>query len=270
MPIRPSHLPDFERPPLDEVVLGVQFAPAPNFTSVHIRDVWDLYKDRFPRVQDHMRLPPLFETFGGMPSQHIGFPPVFMAGQQGAGGRVWFISENENELLQFQPDRFLTNWRRGPNEQPYPRFEVISELYESNISKLSTLFMDLFSHELRINQAEVTYINIMPVSSFSEATKYFVNWKYSTPAVEGLNITAVEIIQDENLRPYARLIQEIQSAFSSDARRVYKMSLTFRGRPAGQSKDDAMKFLAKGREAIVLKFKELTTKRAHKRWGINQ
>jgi hypothetical protein len=58
--------------------------------------------------------------------------------------------------------------------------------------------------------------------------------------------------------------------FLSDGRRVYKMSLIFRGKPEGYGCDDAMKFLAQGRETIVLTFKDQTTNEAHKLWGIKQ
>jgi len=270
MPHRPAHLPDFANPPLDEVVLGVQFAPVPGFTSVHMREVWDLYRDEFPKVQDHPLLAPSFETFGGTPPQPIGFPPFFLSGAMGGVGRVWFISETENHLLQFQPDRLLTNWRKSPNDQPYPRFESIEAVYDSCVRKLADFFKDRFGHALRVNQAEVAYINIIPVDAFSEAAKYFENWKTTVPELEGLNIATVEVIHDDQCKPYARLIQEVQSAFSPEGRRVYKMSLIFRGKPAGETSDDSMKFLAQGREAIVTKFKELTTTEAHKLWGIKQ
>jgi len=267
---RPAHLPDFARPPLDEVVLGVQFDQMPGFTSVDVRAVWDLYRDDFPKVQDQPLLQPIFETFGGTPPQQIGFQPFFMGGALGGVGRVWFISEAGNHLLQFQPDRFLTNWRKSPNDQPYPRFEGIVAAYDSSLRKLAAFFKDRFGNDLRINQAEVTYINIIQVDSFSEATKYFENWKYSPPEIEGLNITTVEVIYNNQRTPYARLIQEVQSAFSPEGKRVYKMSLIFRGKPEGNNADDAMKFLAHGREAIVLNFRDMTTTEAHKHWGIEQ
>lgn len=200
----------------------------------------------------------------------MGFQPFFLGSALTGVGRVWFISETENHLIQFQPDRFLTNWRKNPNDQPYPRFEGIAAAYDLSLKKLAVFFKDRFGHDMIVNQAEVTYINIIPVESFSEATKYFKNLKYSIPEIEGLNVTMVEIIKDDQNKPYARLIMEIQSAFLSDGRRVYKMSLIFRGKPEGYGCDDAMKFLAQGRETIVLTFKDQTTNEAHKLWGIKQ
>ena len=62
---RPEHLPDFESPPLDELVLGVQFSPLPGYSAVFAKDVWGLFRQQFPRVEEKPALDPVFETFGG-------------------------------------------------------------------------------------------------------------------------------------------------------------------------------------------------------------
>jgi uncharacterized protein (TIGR04255 family) len=66
---RPDHLPDFTDPPLDEVVLGVQFTPVPGYASVHSMKVWDLFRAEFPKVEELPALEPQFETFGGVSAQ---------------------------------------------------------------------------------------------------------------------------------------------------------------------------------------------------------
>lgn len=135
---RPDTLPDFSKPPLAEVVLGIQFSPVPAYSSVDARQVWELFKEAFPVVEERPLLAPQFETFGGAnrPSSlgfHVGPPPV--------GSRLWFLSQDANHLIQFQSDRFLTNWRNGPNLQPYPRFEVIADSFERNLQILADHFM---------------------------------------------------------------------------------------------------------------------------------
>ena len=167
---RPEHLPDFTDPPLDEVVLGVQFSSVPGYASVYANDIWALFKEEFPSVQEHPILEPKFETFGGANPQptvqfQIGPPPV--------GSRLWFISSDENNLLQFQADRFITNWRKRSNPQEYPRFEKIAEAFEENLNTLSEHFQKAFQYKLDINQAEIAYINIIPVGEFSDTGKWF-------------------------------------------------------------------------------------------------
>ena len=263
---RPAHLPDFKDPPLDEVVLGVQFEPVPGFCSVHTKEVMDLYRDDYPKVQEQPLLQPQFETFGGANLQ----PSFqFQVGAGPVGSRLWFVSEEENHLLQFQPDRFLTNWRKNPNLQPYPRFEGIAEVYRSNLTALATHFSSCFSYEMDINQAEVTYINILPVADFSEAGKWFSLWGGGALNIEGLNTSFSEVIRDQSDKPFARLFHAIQSVYTIDGKhKAFNLSLTFRGKPASGDLASAAQFLAAGREAIVMRFKEITTAYAHDQWGM--
>lgn len=261
---RPDHLPDYSRPPLDEVVLGVQFASVPAYASVHAKGIWDLFRQEFPKVQEHPVIDPQFETFGGANLQ-IG--PKFIVGAPPVGSRLWFVSEDENHLLQFQPDRFITNWRRQPNTQPYPHFEGLSEAMETQLRRLEKHFASDFAYKIDINQAEVAYINIIPVDEFSQAEKWLRIWKGSFE-MEGLNISFGDVMRSANGKPYARLTHQLQSAFSVDGKKkVFRLSLTFKGKPAGNGVDAAMKFLAAGRDAIVTRFSEITTSEAHTIWG---
>lgn len=263
---RPEHLPDFTDPPLDEVVIGVQFAPIPSYASVDSRDVWELFKGEFPKVEEQPLLQQQFETFGGTNLQpsfqfQVGAPPV--------GSRLWFVSAEENHLLQFQSDRFLTNWRKSPNPQPYPRFEGIAEAFEKNLISLASHLGSRLDYAIDINQAEVTYINIIPVDDFSHAGKWFSVWNGGILNIEGLNTSFNEVIEDGNGKPYARLFHSIQSVYSIDGKqKAFNLSLTFRGKPSGSDVASAMTFLKTGREAIVMRFKQMTTESAHKHWGI--
>ncbi len=262
---RPDHLPDFKEPPLDEVVLGVQFAPVPGYASVHSMNVWNLFKAEFPKIQELPVLEPEFETFGGPNAQagpriHVGTIPV--------GSRLWFLSDDENHLIQFQPDRLITNWRREPNTRPYPRFEGLAEALEANLGRLAAHFDSEFRYHININQAEVAYINIIPVEKFSDAGAWFKLWNGGAFEVEALNTSFNEVIQGADGKPFARLSHQIQSVVTANGRqRAFRLSLTFKGRPAGSDVKSAMEFLAIGRDAIVTRFGEITTKEAQSKWG---
>lgn len=264
--LRPAHLPDFTNPPLDEVVLGVQFEPVPGLTSVDSKDVWGLFSSEYPNVQEQPLLSPQFETFGGANLQ----PSFeFQVGAGPVGSRLWFVSDEGNNLLQFQSDRFLTNWRKNPSPMPYPRFEGISESFGLRLIELAAYLSNNFSYEIDVNQAEVTYINIVPVDDFSEAGKWFSLWSGSVLKLETFNTTFSEVIRDGSGKPFARLFHAIQSVYSIDGRnKAFNLSLTFRGRPARGDLASAMEFLMAGREAIVTRFKDITTVHAHEFWGI--
>ncbi|MGP1394802.1 MAG: TIGR04255 family protein [Inquilinaceae bacterium] len=262
---RPDHLPDFTDPPLDEVVLGVQFAPVPGYASVHSMKVWDLFKAEFLKVQEWPVLEPQFETFGGVNVQaglriQVGASPV--------GSRLWFLSDDENHLIQFQPDRFITNWRREPNTKPYPRFEGLAEAFEVNLRKLADHLESDFGYRVNINQAEVAYINIIPVKNFSEAGDWFELWNGGAFEVEALNTSFNEVIRGADGKPFARLSHQIQSVLAADGKQpAFRLSLTFKGKPAGSDIESAMAFLVTGRDAVVTRFGEITTKEAQTKWG---
>lgn len=265
---RPEYLPDFENPPLDEVVLGVQFSPIAAYSSVHAGHVWRLFENEFPIVQEQPLLDPQFETFGGANIQpniqfQIGIPPV--------GSRLWFVSKDDSHLLQFQRDRFLTNWRRRPKNQQYPRYDGISKKFSENLEVLEKYLSENFSCVLDVNQAEVTYINIITVENFSEADRWFSVWNDGILDIEALNSSFSEIVKDENGIPLARLFHEIQSVFSIDGKhKAFKLTLTFRGKPSGRDVESTLGFLSRGHEAIVLRFKQITTDHAHQFWGMQK
>lgn len=211
---------------------------------------------------------PQFETFGGANLQasfqfQMGAPPV--------GSRLWFVTNEGNHLLQFQPDRFVTNWRKRPVPQPYPRFEGIAGAFESNLNTLANHFASKFDYRININQAEVAYINIIPVEDFFHAGKWFSVWNDVVSNTEILNTIFNEVIQDKSGKPYARLSHIIQPIFVADGKqKAFHLSLTFRGKPSGADVPSSMQFLTLGREKIVMRFKEITTSEAHNIWGIQE
>lgn len=262
---RPEHLPDFDSPPLDEVVLGVQFSPIGGYSSVFARDVWDLFKEQFPGVQEQPPLEPSFETFGGSaprPGMELRFGPPPLR------GRLWFLSKDQNHLIQFQEDRLLLNWRKRPNGQGYPRFEGIAASFEQYLNKLQGFFEAAFGTRLDINQSEVSYINVVPVESYSEAGKWFRVLDLESINSETVSLLCNEVVHDLSGKPYARLIHELHSVVTVDRRvKALRFALSFRGKPAGNDIRAAIAFVRQGREKIVTRFSDLTTDEAHVNWN---
>jgi hypothetical protein len=67
--------------------------------------------------------------------------------------------------------------------------------------------------------------------------------------------------------PAGRLHVTMQPAYQPDGKPIIILNLTARGRPLGAGGDGYLAFMAKAREAIVLKFTELTSDEMHKKWG---
>jgi uncharacterized protein (TIGR04255 family) len=261
---RPQHLPDFGSPPLEEVVVGVQFAPPSNYSSVLARDVWEIFKDKYPNVEEHPPLEPAFETFGG---SNLQSGLRFQIGTGPLRSRLWFISNEQDHLIQFQEDRFLLNWRRRPEGKDYPRFETIADSFRSHLGSLEQFFRTSLDANLDISQAEISYINIIPVTSYSHLGEWFGFSISKNIDVENLQVHFSEVVNDADGKPCARLNHELQSVVMINGKvKAFRLSLIFRGRPAGKEISKAMAFIYGGREKIVTRFCELTTSDAHAKW----
>jgi uncharacterized protein (TIGR04255 family) len=260
----PYELPSFENPPLSEVALGIQFSPIPNYTLVDAQPVWRLFQDKFPEVSEQPPLAPQFETFGGAAP----FSGVqFQFGPAIQSNRLWFVSADGSHLLQFQPDRFLTNWRKN-DDQDYPRFEIIVEKFKDNLHQLADYVKNIKNANLDVNQAEITYVNIIPIEDFDEFYKWLEVLNPVEFSLEALNLKFSEVVYEVNRNPIARMHHDLQTVVALDGQsKALQFSLTYRGKPNDSEIESVLDFLGNGRLAIIKRFVELTTNEAHKKWG---
>lgn len=266
--VRPDYLPDFKNPPLNEVVLGIQFSQPKAYQQIFALKVWELFMDDYPKVQEQPPLQPNFEVFG-LPSQgtvisHLNF------GIDGLlHNRYWFLTKNGDELIQFQQDRLLHNWRKiGNQTNQYPRFESMIERFESEINKFQK-YINSFEvqEELQINQCEISYINHITdtdgIKNFSDWLNFISDEKIT---LEGFNLRFNEVIKNKNDKPMGRLICEVTLGLTQEGKWMILFTLTVRGAPEASDVNSALDFLKTGRDLIVCRFSELTTGKAHKKW----
>ncbi len=264
--LRPSHLPNFSNPPLNEVVIGVQFSPAQAYSQIHAGEVWSLFKEEFPLVEEQAPLAPAFETFG-IPS-----PPVFnfelMTGSQ--HDRFWFLTRDQQELIQFQADRLLHNWRKVPGGlREYPRFEAIVSAFEQELHKLEDYFNGVSPQTLNCTQAEVTYINHIVLENAGKGSRH-CDWiralSFGEQDPDDVNCTWRRTLY-VNDAPRARLIVEAKTGFNFLREKLLLLSITVRGTPVVPNIEDTVGFLKYAREIIVTEFTSITTEFAHTVWG---
>src|SRR4051812_36077079 len=136
MNIRPANLPDYDRPPVNEVVVGVSFGQF-KLAQAHIGLFWSLIRDRYPELREVPPLPVIIERLENEPTgtagttiEMVDMPPT---------RRSWFIGTDPQWLLQLQDDRLLHNWRRLTEKDVYPHFEACLERFQSAWSALQTL-----------------------------------------------------------------------------------------------------------------------------------
>ena len=106
---RPLDLPEFERPPIIEVALSIQFATLPLFRNIHAGILWQRFAQQYPNVEEYPPIPAAFETFGVPPA--ISEMPQFTF-VTNSPIRYWFITADGTELLQVQAQA-LNGWARG-------------------------------------------------------------------------------------------------------------------------------------------------------------
>jgi uncharacterized protein (TIGR04255 family) len=262
-----NNLPEFEAPPLHEVVMGIQFQPVPKYQQIRSFEVWQLFRAEFPVVNEQPPLPAQFETFG-LPSTQPIFPINFVTGA--AHDRFWFLSEQGHDLIQFQPDRLLHNWRKmGVESAEYPRFEKIISEFKSEMEKLQTYFAGAFGTErLIVTQCELSYLNqIKLVESGAFSPQDWLAFVSSEePPVDELVCVAKRVLRDDEGKPYGRLYRESVTGADPKGARLLTLNLTARGRPNADTIDGALAFLENTRHMVAEEFLRATTPEAHKRW----
>jgi uncharacterized protein (TIGR04255 family) len=275
MTSRPPDLPDFGAPPVTEVVLGVQFNTLERLMAPHLGLIWAEFKDRFPQVEEHPPLDPVFETFAdnrsGTPMPRLQFqlltsPPT---------PRVFFINPENTELLQVQRDRFLHNWRKIGEGDAYPRFERMLETFERGYRQLDTLVRRENLGAIVPNQCEVTYINqiAMPADQspfeaferlFGAFTKALILNELSKPS--DARFLLRYIIRDSADVPVGRLVITAEPAWKPNGTAIIQLTLLARGKPPTSDIGGVAEFLKLGRSHIVRSFTELTSEEMHRLW----
>jgi uncharacterized protein (TIGR04255 family) len=266
LPPRPADLPDYEHPPIDEVVLGIEFAPLADFTQAHMGVMWNEIRADYPRTEDQPALidPAVLQSF---PFQ---FSPF---GQRpGVGFRTWFISQDDQYVLQIQNDRLLHNWRRRPGAE-YPRFELLFDVFYEHFERFQRVVQELGLGPVVPKQIEVTYINWITDVQVSD---FFV------PADVPLT-TAEEVSNRPSQQQWSALYRvkipggtegTLTTTCSPAIRPIpnneqgYQFLLTFKA--PTMLVEGVEELMAVGRNVVVRTFTDLTTEQCHRQWGLIQ
>jgi uncharacterized protein (TIGR04255 family) len=266
---RPPDLPDFQRPPVTEVVLSLQFGSLVQLKSAHIGFLWAKLRERYPVVTEQNPIDPVFETFG-MPVVN---QPQFKFEQLTAPPmpRYWFEAP-DGTLLQVQQDRIVHNWRK--RDVDYPRFESVRKDFLWDIGIFEEFLRSENLGTLRFNQSEISYVNTIdlpdgadPRGAIEQVTSV---WKKLDSADRDLEdvLFRVRYLMRKSGVPHARLHVALLPAIRTDTMaHVVRLDMTFRGKPDGEDLSSALMLLDEGRAAIVKAFAEMTTPDMHKHWG---
>jgi uncharacterized protein (TIGR04255 family) len=147
-----SKLPEYERPPVSEVVCGVMFAPLKGLLAPHLGLLWERYKPDYAECKE---APPLAMQVEGPPAAE----PDFEILEIPTLPRAWFVEPNGNRLVQVQRDRFHHNWRKMNAEDEYPRHERVLAVFNERLETFSSFLTENGLGELHLKQYEMTYVN---------------------------------------------------------------------------------------------------------------
>jgi uncharacterized protein (TIGR04255 family) len=270
-------LPSFDRPPLVETALGVQFDPLVNLHTPRIGLLWQRFRDQLPVVEQQPPLAPVIERLGARQTMQGAELQIF---QRPPFPRCWFLDKAGTELLQVQQDRLVWNWRKSAENTPYPRYEdgVRPRFVEYLDSFLDFLTKESVG-EFRPNQCEVTYVNHIVSGegwvTHSELDKVFVGWsssyrKNAPLELENIQFTCRHIIYDEAHKFLGRLHVNLEPVFElSGDKPMFLLTYTARGKPLSPDRDGVLGFLDIGRQRIVETFDVATTPEMHRIWRKN-
>jgi uncharacterized protein (TIGR04255 family) len=274
---RSPDLPAFERPPVVEVGISLQFTPLELLRSPHVGLLWTEFRRMgLTHTEDHGEIEPAFEEFENELSTRVGIkfqmfddaPPL---------PRVWFLNEGKNELVQIQRDRLIVNWRQGATPEPYPRYGSIISRFQKSLKILSDFVRLEKLGDIQPSQCELTYVNHMPAgqgwSNHGELERVLNIWtnRYSDhylSAPEDAGLRARFRMKDENGNPIGRLHIFFQPAYrATDHLPIFIMNLTGRGKPNPPDMDGVMTLFSREHEWIVKGFTSMTTPHMHEIWG---
>lgn len=262
---RPLGLPGFEKPPVVEVSVGIQFTSVPVLRAFEVAGLRERWLDSFPTVEEHPPLPPAIEQSpAGMPDLQVFVGP--------SPSRLIFIGSDNATVVQLQPDRIQTNWREiDPDAFGYPRWDAVRGLFINTVNDVTDFIAGRSMPQPTINQVEVTYINAIEVpgrtSGISDALEGIVLPKTGYLAAPSESRANFVFELDGFGQGPVRLYVEAGPGLRGGGRPTYFLNLTVRGAPADGDLGAAVLFADQAHDYIVRGFTELTPLRMQQIWG---
>jgi uncharacterized protein (TIGR04255 family) len=224
-------------------------------------------KAEYPEVEDQPPLPEVFEgatpPVPGLSAQVVDRLPL---------PRLFYKDRTGNFLLQVQPSRFLSNWRKQKDSDEYPRFGASQEKFVRGWKTFLEFLDSSGIGRPSVNQYELSYINhisaekggsfplalaeFLPMFSWVAESRKFSSAlevagsriKYSLPDSKG----ALHVTINHGTR-------------KSDGASIAVIDLTVRG-PAKEDWSDFRDRFALAHESAVLMFVDITSPSAQALW----
>jgi uncharacterized protein (TIGR04255 family) len=252
-------LPSYKNPPVNEVVCGLRFDTPEKLRIPHIGFLWDKFRADYPIVQ---HVPPIATSKGEIlvdPAVGVPIP------------RVWFINKSDDQLVQFQVDRFYFNWRSRQSD--YPRYEHVIENFESALNSIIDFFNEFDLGVFKPIEYELSYINHIPNgegwNTIDDLPKIFSDFAWKQKKERFLPSPEKVTWQSEFPLPekLGHLIINLKQATRTEDK-VALLVLELKTRGIGEStkKEDIREWFDLSHDWIVRGFTDLTTPEIQKIW----
>jgi uncharacterized protein (TIGR04255 family) len=268
-------LPDFERPPVAEVVLACGFDAVDGLnTAALFQFGFQELNETFPNIEEQPPYFPTLEKFDG-----AGDEPLVQLVTERPPSRLWYRNETGTRLVQLQRDWLACNWQNAGGMDPYPRYPVVEAFFVDTLHQLGDFLSRRDLAPIRPTSCEVTYVNhIFPVAGIWSGhgeLEHVLRIVGSPdpagflPRPEGGQFQYRFVIPDSEGAPVGRLHVTAQPALRrEDASPALLLTLTARGRPVdGEGEPGVLNFLRLGHEWVVRGFADVTTADMHQAWG---
>jgi uncharacterized protein (TIGR04255 family) len=257
-----AELPQYAKPPIAEVAVGVQFPPITSLHAPHVGLYWTTIRSEFPTIEEHPTIGRFHEPLGDVPQRQE--PPIQIL-QRPDLPRTWFLDADGSALVQLQRDRFVYNWRRTQTGPAYPRYPAIMQRFLEQWQNFGQ-FLGAEGLPLpEVDQCELTYVNYIPEgecwTALGELSSIFswFEWPVRSgflPQPDLLNMVLRFPLTGEPGRLYAN-VQPIRTG--GDATPTIRFSLMARGRPAESVDAESLRgWFDTAHDWIVRAFADLT------------
>ena len=145
-------LPEFLRPPVREVAIGLEIQPLRGLRAIQLGPLWDLWREAYPQLDEQPPLPP--PDAAGQPLVEVTFgpPPI---------NRHWFFSADGRRLVQLQADRLALNWRAVGEDDEYPRYTALREEFIARAADLDAFLGRTGRAPVAVSSVELSYVNVI-------------------------------------------------------------------------------------------------------------
>jgi len=264
-------LPEFENPPVIEVVCGLMFDPLGGLLAPHLGLLWQRFREEYPKCQEVPPLAPVVELFEGEPSIGLELsetPPL---------PRIWFTRADDVGIIQVQRDRFLHNWKKAKPGDAYPRYGTVFSLFKDKLAIFEQFISDEGLGPVRPRQYELTYVNHIPkgklVSSLLNISVLFPDFSWRADAgrflacPDGLNWRTSFVLPEHRGRLHVAIRSGVRR---DDHETIILLELTARGMAGVPDREQMWAWFDMAHEWIVCAFTDLTSPRAHSAWRRTQ